>query len=86
MNWTVDKRRGILKMVIAVFAVLVLLAGGYRVGRWLETRNARPEPRGDVQVRLRCEPTIEVDGVSGSTVTSNAIKDALADCLSQAKI
>ena len=64
MNWTVDKRRGILKMVIAVFAVLVLLAGGYRVGRWLETRNARPEPRGDVQARLRCEPAIEVDGVT----------------------
>ena len=64
MNWTVDRRRGILKMVIAVFAVLVLLAGGYRVGRWLETRNARPEPRGDVQARLRCEPTIEVDGVT----------------------
>ena len=61
---TVDKRRGILKTVTAVLAVLVLLIMGYRAGRWLETRDAKPEPRGDAQARLSYEPTIEVDGVA----------------------
>ena len=45
-----------------VIAAAVLLAAGYRAGRWLETRSARPESRGDPQLRLSYEPAIEVDG------------------------
>ena len=54
-------RRGILLILLAV---IVLLVGGYKAGRWLETRNAKPEARGDYEQRYAYEPTIEVDGVT----------------------
>lgn len=52
--------KGLLALVVAVAA----LAGIYAGGRWLETKDARPEARGD---HLQCqgyEETIQVDGVS----------------------
>lgn len=57
-------RRDRLNLVLILVAVTVLLAVGYKAGRWLETRNARPEARGDSKLRLSHEPTIEVDGAA----------------------
>lgn len=45
-------------------AVVVLLALAYKGGRWLETRNANPETRGDYQLRQLYQSTIDVDGVT----------------------
>lgn len=53
-------RRAVL--LLAVIAVLLTLA--YRGGRWLETRNARPEARGDRLQRYKYEDNIEADGVT----------------------
>lgn len=50
--------------MLILLAVIALLVLGYKAGRWLETRNANPETRGDYQLRLSYEPTIEVDGVT----------------------
>ena len=50
-----------LLMAIAAVVVLVLF---YKGGRWLETRNANPEARGDHLQRYDYEETITVDGVS----------------------
>lgn len=49
-------------LAAAVLAVL-LLAALYQGGRWLETKNYRPETRGDYQQRYEYESSIEVDGV-----------------------
>ena len=57
------RRFGRLKAVLIIAAAAVLLVFGYRAGRWLETRNARPETRGDHEQRYAYEKTIEVDGV-----------------------
>ena len=51
-------------VMLILLAVIALLVLGYKAGRWLETRNANPETRGDYQLRLSYEPTIEVDGVT----------------------
>lgn len=50
--------------MLILLAVIALLVLGYKAGRWLETRNANPETRGDAQLRLSYEPTIEVDKVT----------------------
>lgn len=52
--------KGLLALVVAVAA----LAGIYAGGRWLETKDARPEARGDHLQRQGYEETIQVDGVS----------------------
>ena len=52
--------KGLLVLLVAVAA----LAATYTGGRWLETRDAQPEARGDHLQRLGYEETIEVDGVS----------------------
>lgn len=52
-------------MIGAVFvAIVILLAAAYKGGRWLETRNANPETRGDHQLRQVYQNTIDVDGVT----------------------
>ncbi len=52
------------KAALLLAAIAVLLALAYRGGRWLETRNARPEARGDHLQRYEYEDNIEVDGVT----------------------
>lgn len=49
-------------LLLAIIAVVLALA--YRGGRWLETRNAKPEVRGDHLQRHEYEDNIEVDGVA----------------------
>ena len=44
--------------------MIALLFGGYKAGRWLETRNNKPEARGDYQQYNVYAPSIEVDGVA----------------------
>lgn len=44
--------------------MIVLLVGGYKAGRWLETRNNKPEARGEYQQYNVYAPSIEVDGVA----------------------
>ena len=48
-------------IALAVVAAVVLL---YQAGRWLETRNAKPQPRADYQQSASYGQIIEVDGVS----------------------
>lgn len=58
------KRHGLawyLLLLCGIAAVLVLL---YQGGRWLETRNAQPQTRGDPTQRYAYEESIQVDGVS----------------------
>lgn len=50
--------------MLLVFAAAILLVAAYKGGRWLETRNAQPEARGDRLQRYAYEDTIEVDGTS----------------------
>lgn len=52
-----------LRAVVALLCIVVALLLLYRAGRWLETRNANPEARGEFSLRS-AGPTIEVDGVS----------------------
>lgn len=51
-----------MSLVVIVALIAVVLALVYQGGRWLETRNARPEARGDHLQRYAYEDTIEVDG------------------------
>lgn len=53
-----------LRMVGAVLVTGVILLLLYLGGRWLETRNAKPETRGDHLLRYAYGETMEVDGVS----------------------
>ena len=60
------KRRRFRRRYIAILAlaVVALVVGGYKAGRWLETRNDKPEARGDFELHNAYVPTIEVDGAS----------------------
>ena len=53
-----------LKAVAVALSLAVLLVLLYQAGRWLETRNAKPETRGDYTQRYAYGETIEVDGVA----------------------
>ena len=53
-----------LRMVGAVLGAGVILLLLYLGGRWLETRNANPETRGDHLLRYAYGETMEVDGAS----------------------
>ena len=53
-----------LRLLLLIIGLAALLALAYRGGRWLETRNERPETRGDYQERYIYEGTVEVDGVA----------------------
>ena len=53
-----------LKAVVAAFVLVAGIALLYQAGRWLETRNAKPETRGDYTQRYAYGETIEVDGVA----------------------
>lgn len=48
--------------ILIALVIIALLFGGYRLGRWLETRNNKPEVRGEYQqYNVADEPTIAVD-------------------------
>lgn len=47
-----------MSLVVIVVVIAVVLALVYQGGRWLETRNAQPEARGDHQQRYAYEDTI----------------------------
>lgn len=53
-----------LKAAAAAVGFAVALVLLYQAGRWLETRNANPEARGDLSQRPVQGETIEVDGVA----------------------
>ena len=53
-----------MRTALFLLAAVVLLLAAYPIGRWLETRNAQPEARGDYQQHYAYEPTIEVGGVT----------------------
>ena len=53
-----------LRLIAVVIGVALLLALLYQGGRWLETRNAKPQARGDYRQRYSYGETIEVDGVN----------------------
>ena len=53
-----------LRLAVAAVGLAVALALLYQAGRWLETRNANPETRGDPTQRYAYGETIEVDGVA----------------------
>ena len=50
-----------LRAALAAVGLVLVLALAYRGGRWLETRNAKPEARGDAMQRLASQ-TVEVNG------------------------
>lgn len=50
-----------LRAALAAVGIVLVLALAYRGGRWLETRNAKPEARGDAMQRLASQ-TVEVNG------------------------
>lgn len=56
--------RGWRRTVLLLAAAAVLLTLAYRGGRWLETRNAKPEVRGDHLQRYAYEENIQIDGVT----------------------
>lgn len=49
------------QVLLALVGVIVALALLYQGGRWLETRNARPEQRGDATQRFAAQ-TVEIGG------------------------
>ena len=53
-----------LRLVLICVGIVALLLLAYKGGRWLETRNEKPETRGDYQERYAYEETIEVDGAT----------------------
>lgn len=53
-----------LRALAAAFGVILALFLLYQGGRWLETRNAKPETRGDPLQRYAYGDTIEVDGAT----------------------
>lgn len=59
-----DSGRMRLNAVVAAFVLVAGIALLYQAGRWLETRNAKPETRGDYTQRYAYGETIEVDGVA----------------------
>ena len=59
-----NHQRAALRAIAILLAVVVLLAVAYKAGRYLETRNAKPEAQGDYQMRYAFEKTIEVDGAT----------------------
>lgn len=58
------QRRDLLKGLLLVLGLAVLLLLAYQGGRWLETRNAKPEARGNHLQRYDYEVSIVVDGIS----------------------
>lgn len=52
------------RVVLLLAVIVTVLALAYRGGRWLETRNAKPEARGNHLQRYEYEDNIEVDGVT----------------------
>ncbi len=59
-----DPRRLGLKAAAAAVGFAVALVLLYQAGRWLETRNANPEARGDPTQRYAYGEAIEVDGAA----------------------
>lgn len=53
-----------LRLLLLIIGLAALLVLAYWGGRWLETRNEKPETRGDYQERYIYEGTVEVDGVA----------------------
>ena len=51
-----------LKILIGAVLVLLLVLLAYRGGRWLETRNEKPAPRGDSSQRLEYDSMINYGG------------------------
>lgn len=58
------RERGRLKALLLVLLLAAALVLAYQGGRWLETRNTKPEARGDHLQRYDYEDTIAMDGVS----------------------
>ena len=54
-----DSGRMRLKAVVAAFVLVAGIALLYQAGRWLETRNAKPETRGDYTQRYAYGETME---------------------------
>ena len=70
------------------FQVTVTIAGGQvtdiQVGENSETQGIGSNAIEQVPGRIIQAQSVNVDGVAGATVTSDAIKEAVADALSQA--
>ena len=57
-----NRRKSRISAILIALVVVALLFGGYKVGRWLETRHNKPEVRGEYQqYNTIYQPTIEVD-------------------------
>ena len=57
-----NRRKNRIGAILIALVVAALLFGGYKVGRWLETRHNKPEVRGEYQqYNTIYQPTIEVD-------------------------
>ena len=56
------RRRMRLKGIALLIGLAAVLLVAYQGGRWLENRNAKPEPRGDLAQRQSNQETIEIDG------------------------
>lgn len=56
------KRKALIKAVIIIIAVALLLLLVYKGGRWMETRNEKPEARGDSNQRYTYDNLVEYDG------------------------
>ena len=58
-----SKNRAVfLKVIIIAVVALLLLLLVYKGGRWLETRNAKPDTRGDSNQRFEYDNVIEYEG------------------------
>ncbi len=64
MSHGYGRRDGLLRWIILAAGVVAVLLLAYQGGRWLESRDAKPETRGNYQQRYEYEETIEVGGES----------------------
>lgn len=64
MRQATDTRRRRLRCVAALAAAVIALVALYQGGRWLETRNLKPETRGDYRQRYDYDKQFEYEGAS----------------------
>lgn len=50
------------KAICILLLAVVVMAGLYRGGRWLEERSRKPEPRGNYQDRKASDTTVTYNG------------------------